>query len=269
MDIKRNFNNAITSIKKSYDTVLSSDNKYLGFQEEYNKIFITSQDGISGFTLDITKDEGIKLESDITDYVLENGKMVQSQTTLKPINITITGLVGENVYKAPKKIIGQKFLQSKINKSSGVNILNGLSITAQEYLNKTTNIINKIDNVVSQANNLYDYINNFTKQIKPNQKKAFTELFLLWVNKKLLTVKLPFFDLNNMIIKDVDFKQKGESNMVSEVSISLKQLTFAEIKTIKQRAGINNIQASDKTNKGKTKGKSQALKLTNYFSELL
>lgn len=236
-------------------------NNYKKVNSEYDKlkeandsIFITDVDGISGLTLDITNDEKVRLQSSITDYVLENGSVVQNNITLQPINIELRGFIGELVVKKPRRVKETNFIQSRLNKLTG--ILPELSTQAQQYLNTFNDTVEKIDEYNTKISNTFDLVNSsFTKDLKSNQKKQFNILFDFWKSKTILSVKTSWMDFENIVIESVEVGQT-DTLYKTEISIKLKQLSFAELKTAKKREGRNNIQASEVVDKGKTKGKS-------------
>ena len=58
--------------------------------------------GIAGFKFHIPQTEQVRMESDITDHYTDINTPVQDHIALKPVTITLTGLVGEYFYSVNK-----------------------------------------------------------------------------------------------------------------------------------------------------------------------
>lgn len=257
---------------QSVEKIASSTNENLNdINEAWQRVFIEIPDDftfttidatkqgygkISGLEFDIRKREAVKLQSAITDYVLENNSSIQSAITLKPIEISLTGVFGENVIKAPKINKVSKALQSRLNPLA--MFVPDLTVQAQQYLNKFNSIVEKIDDVVNTIGSGIDYIQNLAEQAKSKQEKAFYILRILWMTRQLITIKTDFCVLENMAIQSVDFSQGEETRGKSECTISLKQLTFGEIKREKLSEERRKKQLEE-ANKGKTQGRDSKL----------
>ena len=61
---------------------------------------------------------------------------------------------------------------------------------------------------------------------------AYKTLFALWKTRELVTVQLPWAYFDTMIIKGVSFTQNAESKEITDISVTLKEMRFAEIKTV-------------------------------------
>ena len=199
----------------------------------WESIMITSTvDQINNFTFHLRKSESVKLQSQITDYVLENNATIQNHIVLQPLTITLTGEIGEKVKKARRKNIVSSYIQDKLNPISAFN--SEFTTKAQQYINTFNDIVEKIDDTFSLINSVTDYILNLSKNLEPKQLEAFTALLAMWKSRELISINTDFCCLDNMVIQSVDFSQNEETNMKSEVSITLKQLTFTETKTVKK-----------------------------------
>lgn len=280
MNTIKNFNYKDT-LATSYKSVNSEFDK---LKKAYDEIFITDIEGIDGFTFNIRKTESLKLSSEATDYVIENNTKVQNHITQKPITITLTGEIGENVINASRPAKALKVLQSKLTPLTG--ILPPLTIKAQEYLLQMNKVVEKIDDTIKKTGDIFEYINNFTGETEdsknkiqdseelnllnklipiatPNQKKAYKILFTMWRSRNLLTVSSDFASLDNCVITDINFTQGENTKYKSEIAITLKQLTFSNSQQIIRRDGRNAIQASPVVNHGRTKGISIASAITD------
>lgn len=245
--IKNKFSNAISGI----------DNSYNDFKDVYDKLFIdTDIEGIGGLQFDIRKEESLKLEASITDYVLENNVNIQSNITINPIELTFTGLFGENVIEKPKITKFSQFIQDKLNPLAMFN--NDLVQQAQEYIRKANEMVDKVNNIVDKVGGGIDYLKNLTSQTENKQEKACQILMMMWRTRQIVSIRSDFCKLDNMAISRINFSQGNETTGYSQATITLKQLTFANIKKKKKSANKREKQLQN-VNKGKTQGKKSIL----------
>ena len=248
--------------ENSVDTLMGTAGvEFYKLKNIFDKLFIESdKEGIENIVFDITRKESLKLSSSITDYTLENGEPTQNHITLKPVEITFTGVFGEKVINAPKKTKINKFLQSKLNPLATFSP--NLTTQAQQYLNKVEAIANKINDVFDKVQSGLGYLYNLTKTLPTQQARQCLNLMTLWKAREPVVVKTQFITLDNMIIQDVNFESVEETKDKVEVSVTLKQLTLSTIKTVKKTAQLRNNQTNS-VNKGKTQGRqtSQAKQL--------
>ena len=248
------YNNKYT--QKAKEITKSANRDFQELEETYKKIFIKSnKPQMGGLEFHIRKKEALKLQSSITDYVLENNSSVQNAITLKPIEITLTGVFGENVIKAPRTKNTTKFLQSKLNPIAMFSP--DLSVQAQQYLNKVNNTLEKVDDIIQKIGSGLDYLTNLTKNVEPKQKKACLQLMTMWMSRQIITIQTDFIVLKNMVIQSVDFSQGEETTDKSECTISFKQLTFTDTIAVQSSAPVRQTML-DNINKGKTPGKTKS-----------
>lgn len=207
-------------------------------------------DDINAFAFLITEDESIQLNSNITDYVLENNTMAQSGNTRQPIKVEISGIVGELFYEKPQDTLkGQSFIQQKLNKFAGISP--SLSIKGQEYLNKVNQAVNKINDVVDKVDNAFAFIKDFTaEQGLTLQQQAFQILSSMWRAGETFRVSTYYGQLNNMLIESCKIQQ-GDNLWQSKINLTLKQITFAKTQTRQlKESDTRKVQASEKQNNG-------------------
>ena len=262
MENKNNNKNNITQIGNN--ALNEEDNIKTSLKEAYEWLFVIpeKQDvGISttgkikdnkvdAFAFLITEDESIQLNSNITDYVLENNTMAQSGNTRQPIKVEISGIVGELFYEKPQNtLMGQSFIQQKLNKFAGISP--SLSIKGQEYLNKVNQAVNKINDVVDKVDNAFSFIKTFTEeQGLTLQQQAFQILSSMWRAGETFRVSTYYGQLNNMLIESCKIQQ-GDNLWQSKISLTLKQITFAKTQTRQlKESDIRKVQASEKQNNG-------------------
>ena len=232
------------------------DNLKQNLKDIYNELSIVfNQDvmldayGIEGFNFLIPEETTLNLNSSITDYVLENNTMVQSGITLQPITINLRGKVGELYLKAPlTQQHGDNILQTGLNEIS--SFLPRLSASAQEYYNRATNIMDKIEQSYDKIAGAYDYLQNLTNNNNNEQQKAFSILETLWKSKTPFKIITCYREFNNCVLEQVSFTQSPDTSHVSDISMTIKIITFTKNITSTKQIKINQIQKSETQNNG-------------------
>lgn len=232
------------------------DNLKQNLKDIYNELSIVfNQDvmidtyGVEGFNFIIPEETIINLNSNITDYVLENNTMIQSGITLQPITINLRGKVGELYLKAPlTQQHSDNILQTGLNEVS--SFTPRLSASAQQYYNRTTNIIDKIEQSYDKITGAYDYLKNLTNNDSNEQQKTFYILETLWKSRTIFKIITCYKEFNNCVLEQVSFTQNSDSSYMSEVSMTIKILTFTKNITSTKQVKINQIQKSETQNNG-------------------
>ena len=233
-----------------------SDNLKQNLKDIYNELSIVfNQDvmldtyGVEGFNFIIPEETTINLSSNITDYVLENNTMVQSGIALQPITINLRGKVGELYLKAP---LVQQYSDNPIQ--TGLNEISSfaprLSASAQQYYNRTTNIINKIEQSYDKITGAYDYLQNLTNNDNNKQQRTFSILETIWKSRTPFKIITCYREFNNCVLEQVSFTQSPDTSHVSDISMTIKIITFTKNITSTKQIKINQIQKSETQNNG-------------------
>lgn len=192
-----------------------------------------SSKGISGFLFDIPETENIELNSEITDHYTENNSYINDHEIRKPITITLTGFIGELVFRPPEGVEGT--LQEIDNRLETVEAY--LGDFTPGFVQDVQRVTSLAQSAVSTINQQLDRIQNVVgffdgESIEETaQQKAFNNLYSLWQSSTLLTVQTPWRYFENMRITNIGFSQDQETDTISNIVVSLKELRFAEIET--------------------------------------
>ena len=221
------------------------------------------------FVFSSIRSHRVQLSSQITDYWLENNTAIQDTISIQPVMITLEGLVGEVVFKAPYKIwdlITNK-LQGLSRSTLGFELTNKLT--------SVSSLVPKVDNYTQLAKNAVNYIEVATERYikawnalnpgeftendsRTNQQRAFETICNYWLYKTPLNVSTPYGTFSNMYIQNADFVQ-DESETVSNISITLKQTTFKEVEFESPdknvMASYNQQAQASEVNNGNVQGK--------------
>lgn len=193
------------------------------------------QEGISGWVFDISGGESIELESDITDHFTENGSFIQDHIVNKPMRITLSGLIGELKYEAPKNGTIEGDLSALSNSLTAVPAYLGpLTPQASQKLAVATSAAayaaGQYEAIKKRVSNLKKYFDG-KDATETLQQKAFAELKAMRDSKQIVTVQTPWGFYSNMAIVSISIRQDDKTNDYSDVSVSLKEMRFASVET--------------------------------------
>lgn len=179
--------------------------------------------GIAGFVLDVTQDDGVELESNITDYYVEENTPVQDQIALQPEVVTVTGKVAELVLAAvtPQRVVTRANPLPLIP-----GLLPQLAPGAQAAQTATLVAASNTEAAVESAQTLYGYYQSRAPQ-QPNQTKqsmVFGYFYQLWLGRQRMLVETPYGFFTNMAIQSISAKQGPENRVVTDFSITFKKI---------------------------------------------
>ncbi len=191
-------------------------------------------EGISGFIFDIPDTETLRLQSDITDHFTENNSFINDHIVRKPVMITLTGFIGEQVFRPPAGFPGAA--QEISNRLSTVpaylgDLTPGAVQVAQETVQKAQSVMSGINQAIDRVQNLVEAFDGLGSE-DTLQKKAYRTLFALWKSADLVTVQTPWNYYDNMVIQSISFRQDGDSKFISDISVTLKEFRVAEVRTV-------------------------------------
>lgn len=207
--------------------------------------------GIAGFLFDVVEDDSSDLESDITDYYIENNSSIQDHIALKPETVTISGRVAELVLAV---IEGKPTVQ----RGNPLPLIPGLTpdLTPEAQQNELDAQAEGIEEGASITNtdSLWGYYNSRSPQ-QPKQTKqsyVYGYFYQLWKGRQLCTVETPWGFFTNMAIQSISATQGAETRSVSSFTISFKKIRTASslVITPGSRAGRSQGQAAFVTSAG-------------------
>lgn len=217
--------------------------------------------GIMGWEFDLPDTESVTLQSDITDHYTENNSWINDHVVHKPIKITLSGFIGEKVYRPPKGIIGA--LNNLDNSLSVVDAYlgeytPGFIQNARGIVDQAEQVASQINNVIDKAENIVSLLSSPFSQERTAIQKAYVQLYSLWVQKQLVTVQTPFNYYTDMLIESITFRQDGTSEEMADISVTLKEFRTARITTFQADASLFtprvDVQKAEETDEGILKG---------------
>lgn len=192
---------------------------------------------IGGFIFDYENDTDVRLSSNITDHYVEDNTAIQDHIALAPVRLTLRGFISELTQNNQPPSGYTNFIQAVTNKLSIVPAYLGdfseqATSKIQKVLSDAQGLVNSVDFAVSRINNIAGLFNKAAPG-GTKQAEAYQKLESLWKQKILFSVETPFKIYDNMAIETLSFIQNEVTNMVSDISITLKEMRFASVEFTK------------------------------------
>lgn len=211
----------------------------------------------------------IMADTDSTDHYSEDNTALQNQVSIRPVEIVVSGFVGELNDIAPPELLPLKRAAERLTTvgafvpeltTSAIIAYNRARFAydvAANAINSATAAWSSISNAVTgrgeSPNTIISSEGVFVGDNQNKQQVMFQQFFQYRNNRTLFTVQTPWAVFKNMIIKSLNPVQDEESNMVTRFDITFKQMNFARTKIIsvaQEFQGRSISQASDTINFG-------------------
>lgn len=215
--------------------------------------------GISGFIFDIPKKETVTLSSEITDNFTEDNSFINDHRIKKPAKINLTGLIGELVVKKEFLDLILETLQSNLITVDAYlgDYTNGMTQNIQSVFSTSLNAVSRATQIANRAKNIVEGFNG-EGQYRNLQQRAFSNLKALFESDTVLTVQTPWEYYDNMLIETLEFTQDEETEFMTDISVTLKEVRFAQVGVISYKddlnASRNELQSKAVNDTGKIKG---------------
>lgn len=211
------------------------------------------QGGIGGFLFSIPLEEAIELQSQITDYLIEENSSIEDNIALSPLKLTLSGVVAELVYSNKEADLFYSVLGNKLG---ALDILSpNFSTQMISYLGQARIAYEQLQNAYEASNDIYNQIKDAIGENIANemnaQQKAFNFFYSTWRSRNLVTVETPWAVFGDCALENVSFKQSPQSTEKTELTVTIKVLNFAKTKAslyFGVLGGRSAGQASDQTN---------------------
>lgn len=189
--------------------------------------------GLAGFVFDVPTGEKLDLQSEITDHVVESGSFISDHVVDKPIRITLSGFVGELVAEAPQGLeLLSEFAQNRLGVVDGYlgQYTDGMAGKIAGGIGKAQQAVQAIGTAVKRTGNLVNSLIGGPGGDATQQKVAYITLKAMKDSRQLLSVSTPWSYHEDMMIEGLGFSQDAESNDISDIQITLKQVRLADTK---------------------------------------
>jgi hypothetical protein len=180
--------------------------------------------GINGFVFDFLGEEEITLESEITDHYTEDNSSIQDHIAQKPIRYVCKGYIGELFNVFPNAILS--ILTSVQTLDAIPSLQPVFSSQASQVYDQLAAVGDQAVNVIGQAQSLNALISGISTTAN-RQQNAYTTFLNLWQNRVLCTVETPYQVLYMMAIERVTPVQNENTQIITEFTVSFKQIRLA------------------------------------------
>lgn len=223
--------------------------------------------GLGGFVFDVEGEATVRLQSDITDHYTESNSAIQDHIAIRPKTVTLKNYVGELVFRLDNSTDTplQKAVQKLTVLNSYLPALSKATAQAKKIfesgLSKTT--LNNLTSIsINDVADLWGVVKNLTP---PTTRQAQAYMFFkaLQEQKILVSLQTPFEFMTNMAIESVIPYQGESTKDMSDFTITLKEMRFAQTKTTtfdeKNYQSRTRTQSAPVTSGGKVNGIPTAL----------
>lgn len=216
---------------------------------------------IGPFAFDYQGDDTVSMDNEITDHFMEDNTASQDHIGVKPIMVTLRGLVSELALAQSVANSVSAALASVENQLSQADAYLGSYApgTAQTMLAAITqaqSVAIQIEQAAARAAQIASFFLPGPQYNK--QQTGYSQLNALYKARTLFTVFTPFEVFDNMAIVSVKATQPEKSRTTSDFTVTMKQLRFtndlspAKYQSVLGGNAANNWQAP--TSSGSTLG---------------
>lgn len=231
--------------------------------------------GIAGFVFDYEGETRLRQEAESTDHFAEDNSAIQDHIAQKPVRLTLRGFVAELAQTPTNGLLGAlNVIQNKLTvvpaylghyTPQALNVVQGALTQAQS-------VVNQVNQGLARAKNIVGLLGKGAPG-KTKQELAYAQLAALGfpdpnatvsgqgpVNNTphIFVVSTPFKVFDNMMLETLDMVQDETTKFWSDITVTLKQMRFAQTSSIPNLlsnfSGRASQQAQPQTDKGKTPG---------------
>lgn len=185
--------------------------------------------GIGGFNLDVRLDSSINFTMVAPENYVEDGSVINDHIINDPITISISGEVADIHIKPEFDDFVLETLREKIQ----FKVIN--TVLTKQQQQKIQSVVDKVTGALKLVQKGLDIYNRFNNRNEPTAKYRtiqddfFDFLELNYINKRLLTIEMPFRNYENMLITSLTITKDNSTNQKLKYSLSAKEIRFAEI----------------------------------------
>lgn len=185
--------------------------------------------GIGGFNLDVRFDSTTNFTMVAPDNYVEDGSVINDHIVNDPITITINGEVAD-IHIKP---VFDDFVLETLREKVQFKVIN--TVLTKQQQQRIQSVVDKVSSAVKLAKkglDIYDRFinrNEIKSSVRTAQDDFFDYIESIYINKKLITIEMPFRNYENMLITSLTITKNNETNQKLKYSLSAKEVRFAEI----------------------------------------
>lgn len=240
---------------------LSSEAKEYLDEKSQAILMVSGRRGISGWVFDIPTGETLTSKVSISKHYTENGSVISDHAINEPDEITLTGLVGELVYRKPQGLEGA--LTEASSRLGTVNaylgpFTQGYTQKAAMIASQAAYVANQAKAIAKRASNIIDFFKGEEATLTM-QQKAYFEIMALQKTHQRVYVLTPWNFHRRMLISQVVARQDETTNDYTDFSVTLQEMRFTDVETTTFNEGnyksAIDAQAAATSDTGKVAGK--------------
>lgn len=237
----------------------------LVYTEYYDIAYLFNNYGYLG-------DTSLNLPVQITNNYVENNVAVQDHIAKPPITLTLSGLVGELVYKSTTFTLDKLKEQFKLKFGFEPKLgpITALFPSVGNLTQLAINTTQYVESSVKRYVNIYNQFSHWgqgsTVQIT-NQEKVYQELANLRDLNSFVNIITPWGTFEKYAITNIILRQSKDTNTTSDLEVSFQEwreigtkMTKVDTSKYEERCGVQN---TVEANHGKAQGK-DSLESTSY-----
>jgi hypothetical protein len=255
---------------KDYSSYLDM-NKYID-EKSAAVVSLPGFNGISGWVFDVPTGEEITLSADVTDHPTENGSFISDHVVVKPVMVTLSGYVGNLVYRSPQPGSVEYVADQITSKLLAVNaylgpLTQGATQKAAAITSQVSYIANQVNAIKKKATNVINFLKGAEKEPDP-QTIAYHELKALWKSKQIVSLQTYWEFFGTMVITNISARHDESTDDYTDISITLKEIRLVDVETTEVQDDLfpaaNTQQEAAEIDKGKIGGKEEQQSLLYY-----
>ena len=214
---------------------------HLTYNEARNKAIVSALNapGISGWVFDIPRGETVTMPAEVTDHYTEDGAFLSDHIVLKPQQITLTGYIGNLVYRVPQKGTLEYAASQAASKLLAVNsylgpLTQGATQKAAAIVSQVSYVANQVNALKKKGSNVVDFFKNGlngNKEPDP-QTVAYHDLKALWKSKQIVSLQTYWEFFPTMAIVNISAQHDETTDDYTDISITLKELRLVNVETV-------------------------------------
>lgn len=219
--------------KNQQTTELSADAKKYLDEKSQAVLMVLGKRGISGWVFDIPTGESVTGKTSLSKHYVESGAVITDHAVNEPDEITLSGLVGELVYRVPQGVEGT--LSDAASRLGAVNaflgpLTQGATQKAAMVYAQASYVVNQAKAIAKRVSNVVDFFSGDEATLTL-QQKAYFEIQALQKTVQLVWVLTPWNLHQNMLISQMTARQDAESSDYTDFSVTLQEARITKVKT--------------------------------------
>nr|DAT18303.1 MAG TPA: hypothetical protein [Caudoviricetes sp.] len=212
----------------------------------------------------------VNLPLQITNNYVESNVALQDHIAKPPITITLSGLIGEVVFKPPTNFLKKtnNAFSNKFGFTPKLTLITALLPSVSNITQMARNTTQYIESSYTRYLNIFENIRRGGENVEvvlTNQEQAFKQLSDLRDSNAFVDVITSWFTFKNYAISDIRLRQDASTNYTSSLELTLQEwrevgtkMTTIDTKQYSERCAVQKAAVAVH---GKAQGKEKPVSL--------